>query len=268
MLRQDLAAGLLVERLRLALGQAGADVRQAVRQEVDRVQPLRPIAERRVEGVVHIRVTLRLDGGHRRGHAGRGGRRVVVEPAAVVAEQVRHLVGEQDHLELLQLRQAAHELQQGLADARPLVRGRRVLVHQLHAARHVHQEHDALAGQGDALEARVGGPLSLRQFAGHIPLLGLGVGERAAVRLQVAVALVQVVFQGLHPGLGGGEALARLGGVGVGGRLEPGQPLFGPGELVGQVRRPAGGGLLLGGLGPQQRFQIGDALQCVHHLLG
>ena len=57
----------------------------------------------------HVRVARRPRG--RQGVRHPVGRRgVEVEPGALLAEGVGDLVGEQDHLELLQLRQAAHAL--------------------------------------------------------------------------------------------------------------------------------------------------------------
>src|SRR5581483_7548414 len=100
----------LAQRLAGGRGEAFAEVRQAVREEVDRVQPLRSELERGLEGGVHVRVPLRRDRGQRLAGQLRAGRRVVGEPLAFAAQRVEDLVGEQDQLEVGQLRQAALDL--------------------------------------------------------------------------------------------------------------------------------------------------------------
>ena len=99
-----------------------AEVGQAVRTEVDRVQALRPHGERRLHGVVHVGAAVRLDRRQRLEHQLGAGFGVVVQPLALGAEREVRLVREGDELELLQVRQAAHDLGDGGAHPQPLLR--------------------------------------------------------------------------------------------------------------------------------------------------
>ncbi len=208
-------------------------VRQAVGQDVDGVESGGAEAERGFEGVVHVGSADRLGGDHRLEDAV-GDLRIVVEPRAVAAQQVTDLVREEDDLVLLQGRQTAHHLGQRLADADPLVRVRRPLVDELHAAGHIDQEDDAPAGELDALEAvLVGGLRPVHLLGQRGALLGEGLGIAGGLE-QLLLLVAGSGFERARPGLGQvclGSVFLHVGlklpGVGLGG-----------GKLVGQVFRP------------------------------
>lgn len=134
------------------------------------------------------------------------------------AEEPPRLLREDHNLVSFEPRDRPHDLRDGVAHHRPLVRGRRRRVGLLHAPRHVDHEDHRLPAHDDAGKPVVVVGLQLVDLVGELGLVALKIDERRVgvidlleQILDLAAGGVEFVLGLLRGGAGGGEFLGGLG---------------------------------------------------------